>query len=333
MKRDLPKYVYRKGRNRLLYFERGGRRHRIHDEPGTDAFWSTYARLLRGPAAEPTRTIRKLIELYRRSDKYRRLAANTRRSYETHMSYLIETAGRVDPATLRRVHVVQMRDALADTPTRATRCVRFLSVLLSFGSDIGWLDQNVAQGVEGLKGKRPPRQPWPQDMVDAYRAHATGRPLLMFELLIGTGQRIGDVLRMQWGHVEDGGILVRQGKTGAKLWVPFTARLSDMLAAEPRRGLFLVSQRDGRPVSYQLAWKEIRQVREAIGAQAHDVHALRHSAASELAALGLDDQHIASITGHTSSGMVRLYAGAAAQRARAEEVRDRRNRTRPKRDS
>ena len=172
MKRDLPKYVYRKGRNRLLYFERDGRRHRIHDEPGTDAFWSTYARLLRGPAAEPTRTIRKLIDLYRRSDKYRSLAANTRRSYETHMSYLIETAGRVDPATLRRVHVVQMRDALAETPTRATRCVRFLSVLLSFGSDIGWLDQNVAQGVEGLKGKRAPRG-WPASgCLLAHRASA-----------------------------------------------------------------------------------------------------------------------------------------------------------------
>ena len=327
MKRDLPKYVYRKGRNRLLYFERGGRRHRIHDEPGTDAFWSTYARLLRGPAAEPTRTIRKLVDIYRRSDKYRSLAANTRRSYETHMSYLIETAGRVDPATLRRVHVVQMRDALAETPTRATRCVRFLSVLLRFGSDIGWLDQNVAQGVEGLKGKRAPREPWPQDMVDAYRAHATGRPLLMFELLIGTGQRIGDMLRMQWGHVEDGGILVRQGKTGAKLWVPFTARLSDMLAAEPRRGLFLVSQRDGRPVSYQLAWKEIRQVREAIGAQSHDIHALRHSAASELAALGCSDELIQAVTGHTSRAMVAHYTRSTRQKSRAKEAQQKRDRS------
>jgi len=330
VKRDLPKYVYRKGKHRLLYFERGGRRHRIHDEPGTDAFWQTYARLLSGPAAEPTRTIRKLIDHYRRSPRYAKLSANTRKSYEIHMRYLIDAAGNVDPAKLRRVHVVQMRDARAKTPTLSSQCVRFLSVLFNHAMDIGWLDRNVAKGVAALPGKRPARQPWPIDLIEAFRAHATQRPLLIFELLLGTGQRIGDVLRMKWEHIEGDGINVQQGKTKVRLWVPFTAHLQKQLDATLRRGPFIVSKENGRPCSYDLAWREIWQIREAIGALAYDVHALRHTAASELAALGLSDDHIKSITGHTSVEMVRLYSGVAAQKARAMEVKERREQNKDK---
>lgn len=325
MKRELPAYVYPRGRKGYLYFIRKGICTRIKDAPGTPEFAATYAKLLRGNAsAEPTRSIKKLVALYMRSDKWAGLAHNTRRGYERHLRYFEEVMPRVDPAALRRVHVVRMRDDLADKPTDASRKVQTLSTLLEYAIDIGWIDRNPAKGVRLLKGNRPPRGPWPQEMIDAYRDHATGRPLLLFELLIGTGQRIGDVLRMQWGHIEDDGIRVRQGKTGTELWVPFTDRLRAMLADTPRRGLFIVSQHNGRPVSYQLAWKEIREVRAAIGADAYDIHALRHSAASELAALGLDDAHIMSITGHRSSGMVQLYAGAAAQRARAKKAQERR---------
>jgi len=49
-----------------------------------------------------------------------------------------------------------------------------------------------------------------------------GRALLIFELCLGTGQRIGDVRKMRWSDIEEGGINVRQGKTGKDLWIPFT---------------------------------------------------------------------------------------------------------------
>jgi integrase len=49
--------------------------------------------------------------------------------------------------------------------------------------------------------------------IEAARAAADPETLLLFEMLLGTGQRISDVLAMQWGQVEDGGIWVKQGKT------------------------------------------------------------------------------------------------------------------------
>jgi integrase len=322
VKRTLPAYVYAKGRKGYLYYcRRGAKPIRMHETPGTAEFAAEYAMLLRGRQPTPARTVAKLVDHYMASPKWAKLAANTRKSYGRHATYFVDVMGSVDPAKLRRVHINEMRDALSDTPTDANRKVGFLSTLLEHAIDIGWIKENPAHGVRRLEGKRPPRQPWPGDVIEAYRAIATGRPLLLFEMLLGTGQRIGDVLRMQWAHIEDDGIRVKQGKTGAGLWVPLTDRLRSLLSEQPRRSLYIVAQANGRPVSYQLAWHEVMDIRRAIGAERWDIHGLRHSAASEIAAIpGMTAEHVMAITGHSATEMVRLYAGAAQQKARATEA-------------
>jgi len=322
VKSDLPKFVYFKGKNRYPYFVRGNMCQRITSEPGTNAFWAEYNGILNGNiSGDPARTIKKLIAHYMRSQKWGQLAKNTQKSYLQGFRYFEDKIAMVDPASIRRRNVIEMRDALSSTPTTANRRVAVLSTLMEHAIDIDWIERNPAKGVGSLKGTKT-RHPWPADMVEAFRREAEGMPLLLFEMLIGTGQRIGDVLKMQWGHVEDRGILVRQGKTKAEVWIPFTSRLSAAIAVTPKRGLHIVTQPSGQPVGYNLAWKWIKEIRDVIGAEAWDIHSLRHTAASELAALGLDDQHIMSITGHTSSGMVRLYAGKAAQRARAKKAQE-----------
>lgn len=324
VKRHLPRYVYKKGRKQYPYFIRGNVCERIHAEPGTNAFTAEYNRLLNGDYSQaPKRTVKKLIAHYMQSHKWERLSVNTQKSYRRSFRYFEDKIALVDPGSIRRRHVIEMRDALKKTPTTANRRVGALSVLMEHGIDIDWIERNPAKGVEQFKATKE-RQPWPADMVEAFRSTANAETLLLFEMLIGTGQRIGDVLAMQWGHIEEGGIVVKQGKTKAEVWIPFTARLRSILDQTPKRGLHIATQATGRPVSYQLAWKWIKAVRDEVGADRYDIHALRHTAASELAALGLDDEHIMSITGHTSSGMVRLYAGKAAQRARAKKVQEKR---------
>ena len=163
---------------------------------------------------------------------------------------------------------------------------------------------------------------WPVDLIETYRQKADGRALLIFELCLGTGQRIGDVRKMRWSDIEEGGINVRQGKTGKDLWIPFTSQLAAVLDQTPRTGLFILSQSDSQPVSYLAAAFAVMKVRKEIGAQEYDIHALRHTTASELAALGLSDDLIMAITGHTSRASVVRYAGAARQKARAQVAQD-----------
>lgn len=324
MKRDRPAYCYIKS-GLLYYCRRGAKPIRIHSALGTPEFAAEYAKLLKGTAPEPSRTVKKLVASYYTSGRWAKHAKNTRRSYKRHFDYFIETLGNIDPAKLRRVHVVRMRDALSDKPTDANRKVGALSSLMEHGIDIGWIpkDQNPVHGTQALPPSKPPREPWPADKIRAYRETADGLALLIFEMCLGTGQRIGDVLRMTWADLSADGIKVKQGKTGARLTIPLTARLEAALAATARAGLTIVAQPNGKPVSYSYAAKLVQDVRKQIGAEAWDIHSLRHAAAAEIAALpGMTMEHVKAITGHASDNVARIYVGTAAQKARAKEAQE-----------
>lgn len=322
-KRDLPAHVYRKGKNRLIYFCRWGKTQRMFAAPGTAEFAAEYALMMRGNPPAPKRTIKGLIHKYMESDRWSGLAANTRRSYLRHFAYLENVAGHVDPATLRTAHVYEMRDALKDTPTDASRKIAALSTLMAYGVRIGWLDRNTAAGVEKLKGTKPPREPWPAKKVSAFREVADPLPCLLFEMLIGTGQRIGDVLAMRWDDIEDGGIWVDQKKTGTAVYIPFTDALADIIDTAPRLGETIAAQPNGKPLSYSFAHKLITEVRVKIDAMAWDIHCLRHSAAAEIASLpGMSIEHVMAITGHSSEKMARHYSRKADMRGKAREAQN-----------
>ena len=323
MKTALPPYCYPKGKRGYVYFVRGSTCQRIKSAPGTADFASEYAMLLRGKAAPSRTTFRHLIEAYRKSPEWAKLAANTRKSYERSMDYILTHAGNVDVRTFRRRHVFDMRAALADHPTTANRRIAFLGALLKWGVNADFCPTNVAAKIPALDAVGRKRGPWPQDLVDAFRDRATGRTALLFDMLTETGQRINDVLSMRWSDLDADGISLTQAKTKHAIYIPMTARLRRSLADAPRKGLFIVAQDNGLRVGYNLAWKDIMAIRRAIGAEAYDIHALRHYAASQIAALpGMTADHVRALTGHSSVDMVRLYSGKAMQRARAKEAQE-----------
>lgn len=325
MKRNLPKYVYPKGKKGYLYFTRNGRTTRMVEQPGTDAFFLEYARLLNGAPPVPRgKTWQSLIAAYKSSPKYTEKAKRTRSDYDKILSFIIDKMGQMDPVKMRRKDVIRIRDANAETKRFANYCVQIIGILQEYAIDIGWRDEgtNPAKGVSLLKSEST-REPWPQEMVEAYRAKATGRALLLFELMIGTGQRIGDVLQMQWGMIENDAIVLRQNKTGKSLYIPFTHRLRSLLAETPREALFIVPGKDGKPLSYRAAAQAVMRVRKAIGAERWDNHALRYTAATELLLAGCSDEQIAAITGQ-SPEMVRYYTRQTRQKVHALEAQKRR---------
>jgi integrase len=325
MKRNLPAYVYRKGKRGYLYFCRLGKTQRLHAEPGTPAFAAEYALAMADRAPLPSgRTFKALIASYRRTPGFARLKPRTVADYDKVLAFIEDRLGAQDPAKVQRRHVIAWRDQNAGAVRFANYLVQILRVLFEHSIDLGQRTDNPARGVDLLKSTRPPREAWPPAMIEAYRATATGTARLIFELCICTSQRIGDVLRMRWNHIEDDGIHIRQGKTGTKLWVPHTPHLRAALAQTPKLGLTIVCNPDGRPMAYKTAQGHVMAVRKQIGAGAFDIHALRHSTTAELAALGCSDELIMAVTGHKSPGMVAHYAGPARQKARAKEAQGRR---------
>ncbi|WP_406735874.1 tyrosine recombinase XerC [Thioclava sp. GXIMD4215] len=327
MKKTLPAHIYdKKG---VLYFQRRGySTARIQSDPGTKEFALEYATLLNGakPAPSKGRTFDDLVAAYIRSPKYRKLAPRTAQDYDKILDWVRRKLGKLPVAGYRRKDVIRARDANADAVRFANYTVQVTRILMEYAIDIGWRDDNPAKGVGLLKSETKPREAWPQSKIDTFREVAPDRARLIFELCLQTGQRIGDVLKMRWDDIEEGGIRVAQGKTGARLWVPMTEGLKAVLAKAPRIGLTICAWGPhGKPLSYRIANQDVMAVRKLIGAEAFDLHGLRYSAAAELGALGLDDDYIMAVTGHTTKAMVAKYAGPARQKARAKIAQSKRD--------
>lgn len=330
-KTQLPKHVYPKKGGGIYFQRRGFKSVRFKSQPGTPEFAAEYAAILRGRAPVPEgRTLLALAISYQLSDRFTELAPRTKRDYLAVLDFVKGKLGHLSAERMQRKDVIRAQTVNKAATRFANYIVQVLRVMFEHAIDQGWRPENPAKGVRLLKSGRPPRLPWPADKIAAFREAAPigTRPRLIFELLLGTGQRIGDVLKMRWNDLDSGGVHVRQGKTGAALWIPLTSGLQEALGATPKVGLTICAQANGRPTSYDGAHALLMGIRKAVGAEAHDMHALRHTAAHELAAAGCSDEIIQAVTGHSSLSMVAHYAGSARQRSRAKEAQSRREQNR-----
>ena len=329
--RDLPSYVHRRKRDgKLLFRKRYGTK--IVEIPMQTQFpkgdpvpfvlHQEREKLLISPApVAHGSTISHVIDRYERSPDFTGLAPRTKADYRKHLTFLQDRIGHLEPKAIERHHVIQWRDAWAKkNPHKANYRLRVLRIVMERGIDFGLLPTggNSAKGVSEVKYERKGRLPWPDELVDKARTTAEGRTALLFELLLGTGQRIGDVLKMKWSEFDGEAINVRQGKTKASLWIPAPLMLLQTLAAAPRSSVFILTNHaETGPWSYRGAADAMMKLRRKIGAEAYDIHSLRYTATAELARVGLDDDLIMAITGHKTQRMVQLYAGAERQKARA----------------
>lgn len=153
---------------------------------------------------------------------------------------------------------------------------------------------------------------------------------MLFELTLGTGQRIGDCLGMQWSHMAESDIWVKQNKTKKCLLIPVTRGLSEALSAHRviwgltetgQIGLFILQKdmtktKQPGPWAYRGAAEAMREARKYVGAEKYDNHAMRYIAATELLRAGCSDKQIAAVAGQ-SIKMVQLYTRAERQKLRA----------------
>ena len=306
------------------YFRRGKVWVKLPGDPGKDAeaakaYWAARTGSVQRRVAESVAT---LIASYRQSPRWLKLRPVTRRDYERVLTYLLEKIGDRSVLTIERRHVIKAHQANAERARFANYIVQVLSVLMEHAIDLGWRQDNPAKGVKLLKTGEG-YKPWPEWAIEAFRKEATGPLLTAFELALGTGQRISDVLAMRWDQIDDSGILLTQSKTGEKLWIPFTPHLENYLSTLEKTGLTIVCNDIGQPLTYQAIRQRMTKPRSRAGAEDYSLHGLRYNAASELFEAGCSDAEVQAITGHRTRAMVAKYGKGARQRRLAREARNR----------
>lgn len=338
-KKDLPKYVYAdRGYVRFIRRSRG-QSVMMKEEPGTPEFWDHYNRLLKGRDPLPTtRTFKSLILSYFESDAFKKLKPRTKRDYRKYIGHIRTIWGNKDPMKIETQHIYQLHRANAEHWRQANYLVQVMVVLMNHARLIGFLKKehgNPARGIPLFKQESEGWLPWPDDVRAEFESIAGPRARLVYELCLGTGQRIGDVVKMRWNHIKGDAWDMTQGKGDKPLWIPFTDRLKAYLATVEKKGLTVITDDKGRPVRYEVVAKDMRKVKAEMrhpDAMTYVTHGLRKNATIELYQSGCDDELVKAVTGHSGVEMLKKYGGQIRQRelaTRAQEARNRWERNKP----
>lgn len=129
-----------------------------------------------------------------------------------------------------------------------------------------------------------------------------------------SGQRPGDVLRMDETHIRDGVLTVTQQKTGKKLRIEVTGGLSALLVRIRRRkaaykvhSTRLVVNEHGRPIGVHALSERFKAARMAAGVEGVQFRDLRANAATDKAESSGDIRQAQKQLGHANVTMTEHY--------------------------
>ncbi len=331
---DLPYLEFKKVKGReYIYFRKGRFRRRLPQNPDSEEFMRKYWAFRSGAPQKASRTSwNALISSYYASPSFRAKSDGTRSNYRRHCEAIREKNGEKDVRHFRRRHALAVRDALQDNWSKANERIAVLSILCKHAVDLEWIDRNPVVGIEKLRGGE--YEAWPDDKLDAFERycdqHDSRIARTAYELGIGTGQRLGDCIKMRWDDFDGEYMRVVQDKTGVRIWVYCPARLQTYLHHLPRRGSHILAKSLTQPLGKRTVQKAIEKVREALGIMRGPErlvpHGWRYTAARLLAEAGCTDAEIQSVTGHRTLAMVQKYRAQADQRKNSKRAQTRRNR-------
>lgn len=162
---------------------------------------------------------------------------------------------------------------------------------------------------------------WTEDEIAAFRAHYQlgTKARLAMELMLWTGQRRGDAIRMGRQHIRDGRLHYDARKTGKAAGIPVAPQLLEAIVAMPARaGLCFLLTEHGRPFSDAGFGNWFRERCDEAGLPQCTAHGLRKAMMRRLAEFGVSQQGIKAVSLHSGDAEVAVYTRAADQQRMAE---------------
>lgn len=239
--------------------------------------------------------------------------------------------GKMRPSDIRPVHVAKYLDLRGETaPVRANREKALLSHIYSMAMRWGIVDSNPCRGV--ARNTETPRDRLVTDReLCGFITHAasqgdTGTLLALTAWLAYlTSQRKGDLLKLRLDKIADEGLMIQQGKAGAKVLIEWTDRLRECVAElralpRPIQGMYLICNRAGQPYTdsgFKALWGRAMTAWVKSGGERFHFHDLRAKAVTKMVE---DGRQARDLSGHTTDAMVtKVYDRRAFKRSKAVE--------------
>jgi integrase len=260
-------------------------------------------------------TINAAVVGYLGSIAFHNLAPVSKTIYRGILERIRREHGDKRIALLERRHVLRMLDAKAATPAAARNFLLCIRVLIRYAIDTGVREDDPTIGIRVPRPKTNGFENWSEQDIAAFEGrHPIGTmPRLALSLLLYTGQRRADVIRMGRQHVRDGVLHIRQQKTGTVLAIPICPELAAVLDATRSDHLTFLTTGRGQPFSPEGFSRWFRTCCDQAGLRNRSAHGLRKAACRRLAEAGCSAGEIAAISGHASLRELERYTKAADQ--------------------
>ncbi len=325
MPRPRPPYlsreVTRHGRA-VWYVRRNGKRIRIRAEFGTSEFEADYQAALAGnplrSKAPNEGTLAWLIERYRETVAWSHLSTATRRQRENIFLHVLKTAGDQSHTKITPATIIAGRERRAATPAQARNFLDAMRGLFRWAADARMVKVDPTVSVKNPSRKKGAGfRPWTEDDVAAYelRWPVGTRQRVWLDLLLYTGLRRGDAVRLGRQHVRDGVASIKTEKSGFTVTVtlPILDALAETLTAGPCGDLTFIAGENGHPLTKESFGNLFRGACRAAGVPG-SAHGVRKIAATRSANAGATVAQLEAIFGWQGGTMASLYTREADRR-------------------
>jgi integrase len=315
----LKVYRDRHGTVRRYFHKPGQKDVPLKGEPGTTEFMLAYQAAIGAttPVVDGTKagTFARLIVDYCRSSAFANLKSSSQKLYKLVLDRVAERHGHRLVRDARRSDARKMVEEIgAAKPAMANITRAVLRLLMQYAVET---ELRLDNPVAGLRAYRTgTRHTWTDDELSRFeqRWPLGTRERLAFALLLYTGQRAGDIVRMRRSDLYEGLVRVVQQKTGAELSIPLRPGLMAAIKAVPAKGVMLIGNDHGRPIQRATLTLMMRKAVALAGLPGHCVpHGLRKAIMRRLAESGSSAKEIAAISGHRTLKEIERYTAAADQ--------------------
>lgn len=332
--RYLVEDVDRHGNVRLYVRRPGKPKIRLRETPGTREFMEAYWAALNDNVVSTTSAISKkqplskssfqwLCAQYYGSAEFKALTVRTQYVRQLILDRICAKDGDKPYVLMQMRHVRKRRDELAATPESANAVVKALRRLFNFAIEYELAERNPAKDVPYLKSGSEGFHSWTIEEVNEFEeCHPVGtKARLALAILLYTGQRRSDVVRLGPQHVKKGWLTLTQAKNRDRkpvtLSLPILPELRAVIDATPIGNLaFLVTQ-FGKPFTANGFGNWFRKRCNEAGLPHCSAHGLRKAGAAIAAENGATERQLMAIFGWTTMKEAERYTRAARQKVLA----------------
>ncbi len=312
---------------KTVWYVRKGQtgRVRLWSQYGTEAFWAEYRAAVaaktakKAPKGPRSASLQWLYDRYRESAKWAALSNATRRQRENILGHVMDAIGAQPFAKVTTRSVQKAVDRRASTPSQARNFLDAMRGLFQWAARNGHVDADPTAGIRAPN--RPKGSPgfvaWTDEDVAAFEGcwPAGSRQRVWLHVLLYTGLRRGDAVRLGRQHVKDGIASIKTEKSQGQTEAVFAIapELQATLDAGPTGDLSFICGADGRPLVKESFGNMFAAACREAGIK-KSAHGLRKLAATRWAERGASEAELEAMFGWEGGSMAKLYTKTASRR-------------------